>query len=485
MEMKVFTPFERSTSLKVLGKLLLLMVLCLCTATTISTTNVQASATWCTSTICFVNNTDCTVKVYLEYNGQLCHFKTLSSGTGYYELAYDNELWIIKDSDGDVLEQYVSGCNNDTVYVNGSCDDSTPPPPSEDCVRDCSGVDTDVPGMTYLGDYNGSAYYKAHCTMYYHDAKAYVEARGGHLPVINDQGENDFLADIASSCGCSMWTALSDKNSEGNFGWTTGDYYGYNNWNAGEPNNYCNEDYVRIKPDGTWTDRDYCYHFCVVMEVECPCEEEAPCDLAVAINDFNNLPIEAICLEDDPFNFPYPLTAVPSGASTCDAGSDVTYLWNNGETTAQVFIERGDIVVGGSTTFTVEVTDCEGCTATQTLVVETPEPGISCTSKTGNFALNTSDNCEVKFVKNNLDSENVLKIQNLGNCYDNAAYELRIVDVNGQLMYQSTDAIGATQWNGTMNGTTNKLPSGMYFYQLFVNGADFQDGYRGSIALVK
>ena len=69
------------------------------------------------------------------------------------------------------------------------------------------------------------------------DAEARSKALGGHLVVINDQAEHDFVWSTFGPTTGLIWIGIHDTAREGQFVWTTGEPVGYTNWFAGEPNN--------------------------------------------------------------------------------------------------------------------------------------------------------------------------------------------------------------------------------------------------------
>jgi hypothetical protein len=71
----------------------------------------------------------------------------------------------------------------------------------------------------------------------WHAAKAYAEANGGHLVVINGKEENDWL--VATFGGdTEYWTGLTDEAEEGKWKAVNGETTEYFNWAPPEPDNY-------------------------------------------------------------------------------------------------------------------------------------------------------------------------------------------------------------------------------------------------------
>jgi hypothetical protein len=69
------------------------------------------------------------------------------------------------------------------------------------------------------------------------DAEAKSIALGGHLAVVNDQAEQDFLWSTFGPLSGLFWIGIHDTAHEGRFAWTTGEPVTYTNWFPGEPNN--------------------------------------------------------------------------------------------------------------------------------------------------------------------------------------------------------------------------------------------------------
>ncbi len=73
------------------------------------------------------------------------------------------------------------------------------------------------------------------------DAEAEAVALGGHLVAINSPGEQQFVERRFLSVRdayAQYWTGATDEQTEAAFRWTTGEPFGYTNWNEGEPNDW-------------------------------------------------------------------------------------------------------------------------------------------------------------------------------------------------------------------------------------------------------
>lgn len=133
-----------------------------------------------------------------------------------------------------------------------------------------------INGYTYLGEHNGNRYYRSHNCFNWMDANTAAQAAGGHLVVIDDASENEFIRQNIS--GNVAWIGLNDMANEGTFEWVNGDPVAYANWKLGEPNNdggSCNAagqlgeaDFAVLKKyNGKWLDRRGCQNYEFIMEV--------------------------------------------------------------------------------------------------------------------------------------------------------------------------------------------------------------------------
>ncbi|MBI4699999.1 MAG: VCBS repeat-containing protein [Deltaproteobacteria bacterium] len=89
-------------------------------------------------------------------------------------------------------------------------------------------------------------------------ARAFCRKRGADLVVIDDAGENAFVAALAVN---TSWIGLSDTAEEGTFVWVSGSKLEYASWKEGEPNDAGGaEDCVALgageQEAGLWNDAD-------------------------------------------------------------------------------------------------------------------------------------------------------------------------------------------------------------------------------------
>ena len=110
---------------------------------------------------------------------------------------------------------------------------------------------SEILGHTYLGTFNGHAYYMSDCPTTYIDAYLSALEMGGYLATITSQEEDDFLAPFAPAIDCESifnffyygniyreggaWIGLGSNDNDGdgiaNFTeWHNGEPLGYTNW---------------------------------------------------------------------------------------------------------------------------------------------------------------------------------------------------------------------------------------------------------------
>lgn len=81
------------------------------------------------------------------------------------------------------------------------------------------------------------------------NAEAEAVSWGGHLVTVNNASEQEFVTRTFLN-GLDrirpFWIGLYDAATEGSFAWSSGEPFGYANWDAGEPNNKNDEDFAVI-----------------------------------------------------------------------------------------------------------------------------------------------------------------------------------------------------------------------------------------------
>lgn len=110
---------------------------------------------------------------------------------------------------------------------------------------------------------NGHDYYYTTDEIFtWNNAESWAMALGGHLVVIGDASENNWIMGHLPLVTDYYWLGARDdaNTSDGVFVWVTGDPWSYTNWAPGEPDDEAgvggNGNYVALsKSSGTWDDR--------------------------------------------------------------------------------------------------------------------------------------------------------------------------------------------------------------------------------------
>ena len=95
---------------------------------------------------------------------------------------------------------------------------------------------------------------------------------GGHLVTITSAAEESFIKGMIGNS--SLWLGATDKDSEGNWKWITGETFSYNNWESGQPDNTASpdegtENYAHIwGSTGKWNDNAGCVTYPFICEID-------------------------------------------------------------------------------------------------------------------------------------------------------------------------------------------------------------------------
>ena len=105
-------------------------------------------------------------------------------------------------------------------------------------------------------EYNGHRYelYELGGEYEWGYAKYFCEEKGGHLATITSAEENNIIHQLIQSSGNNFLIGGTDKDSEGEWKWITGEPFNYTNWNETQSDNYEDEDYLMMYSNGKWND---------------------------------------------------------------------------------------------------------------------------------------------------------------------------------------------------------------------------------------
>ena len=226
----------------------------------------------------------------------------------------------------------------------------TPTPPCNPC-----GVDLHIAGYLFLGNYNGSDYYKwiNSGNPTFAVANDLCSKIGGRLPIIKSKGQNDFIASKLGNGNC--WLGMQRK-SQGSKEWYCSDYSkaSWFNWAQGEPNNNGgSENSVQMCSSGTWKDINCSTTNCCIVEIPCGSTPN------LCANDLT--PPSIVC--------PANMTKTPTNNLTCWTSftwSDATATDNCcTPTVTQIAGPKSASCIGyGVCTITYKATDANGNVAT-------------------------------------------------------------------------------------------------------------------------
>ena len=116
--------------------------------------------------------------------------------------------WATSEPSGNSGEDYTRLRTNDGYWTDRTIDYSYEYVLEIPCASNdpCANAPNTIPGFTLLGEFNNSKYYAASTAATWDAAQADCAANGGHLVVINDQAENDFIFNNMSTATGSIWT---------------------------------------------------------------------------------------------------------------------------------------------------------------------------------------------------------------------------------------------------------------------------------------
>ena len=134
------------------------------------------------------------------------------------------------------------------------------------CEYEDSAIDESQYKPTKTTLYNDSKYEFYNTAVTWKTAKAICEAKGGHLVIINNSGENSFVNNLAQT---DIWMGITDSQHEAQWVDVFGNAIPYSNWADSQPDNHqmC-ENYGEMYKNGTWNDHKNFAKLAFVCEYE-------------------------------------------------------------------------------------------------------------------------------------------------------------------------------------------------------------------------
>jgi cysteine-rich repeat protein len=150
------------------------------------------------------------------------------------------------DKCGDALVDAAEECDDGNTVDGDGC---------SGCLVDCDGAELKHPVTNHC---YRLVKLKAHWQAAESDCNVWGGAAGlGKLVSIQSKFEQELVQNLGS--GHERWIGATDAAIEGQFAWSDGSPFGYDNWRSGEPNNKGNnggeEDCAEIEGDGQWDDQ--------------------------------------------------------------------------------------------------------------------------------------------------------------------------------------------------------------------------------------
>ncbi|MDY6016055.1 MAG: lectin-like protein, partial [Oscillospiraceae bacterium] len=147
------------------------------------------------------------------------------------------------------------GCWNDD-YNSGSTNNDYYRPANIGFICEVETESISPVARAYLGN---NLYELYDCCLTWRDADLYSEMNGGHLCVITDEAENEFIVNLISkgSAASGYRLGVTDEEQEGVWKTVTGESFSYTYWADGEPSSNANkdEDYLEyFKSKSAWND---------------------------------------------------------------------------------------------------------------------------------------------------------------------------------------------------------------------------------------
>jgi len=134
------------------------------------------------------------------------------------------------------------------------------------CPMTGSGHAIQYDDFVYMGYHKGSHYYCSKGKSSWSNAKKVCNDRGGHLAIVNDESENQYLASKLSAQVA--FIGHSDHSSEGQWKDVKGRAMSYANWDTDQPNNHDGKQhYAELHPTGFWNDNYNTYNREYIMEM--------------------------------------------------------------------------------------------------------------------------------------------------------------------------------------------------------------------------
>ncbi len=243
-----------------------------------------------------------------------------------------------------------------------------------------------ISGFTYKGRLNGKDYYLSNSTADWYQAKLSCEQNGGYLACINNAAESNFIASFQTGY---FWIGLWQNHNNPNYSepsggweWVSNEPFNYLGWESGEPNDYLGngnpEDFAVNTGLTGWNDYHNSNLKYALEKTANPIILWSTSDTSASINVIPYQTTTYYCtINDGISNYTDSVkitvaniiakatvtnTAIcPNGNTTLTASGGATYLWSNGDTSANTTVNQ----VGN---YYVVATNQYGCSDTSNTI---------------------------------------------------------------------------------------------------------------------
>ena len=134
------------------------------------------------------------------------------------------------------------------------------------CCNQCN-LGSPISGFVFMGQRDGSYYYCSKDQRTWHEANEIARRNGGHLAIIDDDQENNYLAGLLDRQ--IAFIGVSDQQEEGTWRNVNGATQTYFNWRSDNPNNFGGvQHFVELEPSGKWNDNSGTFKREYIMEIK-------------------------------------------------------------------------------------------------------------------------------------------------------------------------------------------------------------------------
>ncbi len=177
--------------------------------------------------------------------------------------------WKVNEISSNIIYDVSVNENHGIIYGGATLSEDVP---EQNCTyfEEFSNLNQ-IDGFSYGGFYEGSYYFVSQELASWEEANAICNSSGGYLASITSEEENDFISSLLNVELEDGWIGLTDSLIEGDWVWSNGELYEYNNWANNEPggtDGSSDENHGLIHIGGTWNDGYELTYHQYIMEID-------------------------------------------------------------------------------------------------------------------------------------------------------------------------------------------------------------------------